>query len=121
MRGQDTAPSKFSLFMLPNVITTFSSRRPCKLSLNRSRHPSCLRLRDNSRRVATAIILTRHIHVLFTETDLKPDNILFNEANTMQTGLELLVQSHEIIRGELELRGGPTHKGSKLGASKVFI
>lgn len=39
----------------------------------------------------------------------------------MQTGQELLVQSHVIIGSELELRGGPTHKGSKLGTSKVII
>lgn len=57
--------------------------------------------------VVTAITLTRHIHVLFTETDLKPDNVLIDEGNATQTIQEPLAQSHQIVNGEFELKDYP--------------
>jgi serine/threonine-protein kinase SRPK3 len=39
------------------------------------------------------------------ETDLKPDNVLFNEGNTPQTIKALLDQSPQVIDGEFELKG----------------
>jgi serine/threonine-protein kinase SRPK3 len=39
------------------------------------------------------------------ETDLKPDNVLFNEGNAPQTIKELLDQSPQVIDGEFELKG----------------
>ena len=39
------------------------------------------------------------------ETDLKPDNVLFNEGNASQTIKELLDQSPQVTDGEFELKG----------------